>query len=340
MTAGKARQVADEPDAPREVIELLSQRSVARAARDWETADALRDQIRERGWEVNDGPPRSAHGPAGGSTGISTLRPLLPAAAADTGYASAETLESLLDQQPTADATLHLVAEDHPSDLRRFARGLAAHPPTGSWELVAVANAASFDVAAEIPHPIRPRVTLLPTSHRLGWADAVNLGMRRGRGAVAILVDTSVEPTGDFLTPVRAAFDADPRLGVAGAWGLTSDNGRQFEEAEPGEVDAVEAYFLAVRREVLRDVGLFDPHFRFHRNADLDFNFAARAAGWRAVRLADLPLVRHVHRGYHALPAAERDRLSKRNFYRFLKRWGDRRDLLLRPAAPHAPHRH
>jgi len=29
---------------------------------------------------------------------------------------------------------------------------------------------------------------------------------------------------------------------------------------------------------------------------------------------------------------AERDRLSKRNFYRFLKHWGDRRDLLLRPA--------
>ena len=129
-------------------------------------------------------------------------------------------------------------------------------------------------------------------------------------------------------TPLLAAFE-DPSVGIAGAWGVRSATGRAFEDAPPGEVDAIEGYCLAVRREVLRTAGLFDHHFRFYRNADLDFSFQARAAGWRAVAVAGLPLRRHEHRGYAALAPAERERLSKRNFYRFLKHWGDRRDLLL-----------
>ena len=56
-----------------------------------------------------------------------------------------------------------------------------------------------------------------------------------------------------------------------------------------------------------------------------------RDAGWRAIRTDPLPLERHEHRGWTSLPEGERDRLSKRNFYRFLDHWGDRRDLLLRP---------
>ncbi len=155
--------------------------------------------------------------------------------------------------------------------------------------------------------------------------------MRRSLGEVTILLDTSLEPLGDFLTPLLGAFD-DPGIGIAGPWGVTSADGRQFEAADPGEVDAVEGYCLAVRREALRTVPAFDRRFRYYRNADLDFSFAVRDAGWRAVRTDRLPLERHEHRGWTSLPDNERDRLSRRNFYRFLDHWGDRRDLLLRPS--------
>jgi cysteinyl-tRNA synthetase len=42
-----------------EAVELLSQRERARAERDFQTADRMRDELRERGWEIRDGP----HGP-------------------------------------------------------------------------------------------------------------------------------------------------------------------------------------------------------------------------------------------------------------------------------------
>jgi cysteinyl-tRNA synthetase len=152
--------------------------------------------------------------------------------------------------------------------------------------------------------------------------------MQASRGEVTVLLDASLEPTGDIVAPLLAAFE-DPSVGLAGGWGVTSVDGREFDDAPPGEVDAVEGYCLAVRREALRAVGGFDRRFRFYRNADLDFSFAIRDAGWRAVRTEPLPVERHEHRGYASLPDEERDRLSRRNFYRFLDHWRDRPDLLL-----------
>jgi hypothetical protein len=312
-----ARPVSD--GLPPEVEQLIGERAAARAERNFAAADALRERIRAMGWEVIDLPDGS------------TARPSLPPAASGTDYARPEDLESLLDEPPTVAASVQLLAEQHGKDLERFLRGLAAHPPGVDWELVVVANSPTFGIShllAGVSLPVEP--TILASAERLGWADARNLGLRRSRGDVTVLVDTSVEPVGDFVTPLLAAFD-DAKVGIAGAWGVVSATGRAFEEAPPGEVDAIEGYCLAVRREVLRQAGVFDHHFRFYRNADLDFSFQARAAGWRAVAVPGLPLRRHEHRGYAALAPAERDRLSKRNFYRFLKHWGDRRDLLLHP---------
>jgi GT2 family glycosyltransferase len=298
---------------PEDIRRLLDERAAAREERDFARADALRDRIATLGWEVQD---------AGGR---STARPILVR----------EPDADPIDEPATVAASVQVAAEDHPDDLLRFLHGLAEHPPAISWELVIVANAPAellADTLASVTLPVEPVV--LDTNDRLGWADARTLGLRHSHGGVTILLDTSLEPTGDFVTPLLAAFD-DRGVGIAGGWGVTSGDARQFDEAPPGPVDAIEAYCLAIRREALRAVGGFDRRFRFYRNADLDLSFAVRDAGWTAVRTNPLPLARHEHRGWTSLPEVERDRLSKRNFYRFLDRWGSRPDLLLHPD----PHR-
>ena len=56
-----AWQGGPEPVAvPDEVVDLLRERDAARAARDYATADALRDRIGELGWEVVDEPSGSS----------------------------------------------------------------------------------------------------------------------------------------------------------------------------------------------------------------------------------------------------------------------------------------
>jgi GT2 family glycosyltransferase len=143
-----------------------------------------------------------------------------------------------------------------------------------------------------------------------------------------LVMDGSIEPTGDVFAPLEAALE-DPSVGVCGPFGISTEDLREFHESDGPEVDAIEGYMMAFRRDVIRDVGLFDEKFRWYRTADIEYSFRIKDAGLRALRV-DAPVVKHEHRMYHTTPEAERDRLSKRNYYRFLERFRDRYDLLVR----------
>jgi hypothetical protein len=114
---------------------------------------------------------------------------------------------------------------------------------------------------------------------------------------------------------------------------------RKFEDAPAGDVDAIEGYLAAFRRTDAAERGPLDERFRFYRNLDIWWSLVLRDSGEdapprRAVSLDRLPAMRHEHRGYASLPADERDRQSKRNFYRIIDRFGWRRDLLTRATPP------
>jgi hypothetical protein len=47
------------PEPPAEVTELVAKREEARAEQDWETADAIRDQVADLGWQIKDTPAGS-----------------------------------------------------------------------------------------------------------------------------------------------------------------------------------------------------------------------------------------------------------------------------------------
>ena len=53
---GLERLLEAEEGAPAEAVELAERRAAAREAKDWAEADRLRDELRDLGWEVRDGP--------------------------------------------------------------------------------------------------------------------------------------------------------------------------------------------------------------------------------------------------------------------------------------------
>ncbi|MGZ3587231.1 MAG: glycosyltransferase family 2 protein [Candidatus Limnocylindrales bacterium] len=313
--------------APPEVLALAQARSAARAARDWPTADRLRREIEAAGWKVVDD---------GTAYRLERAHPPDLAESGRTRYGSSGAVPSRLAEPATAPVTVVLLATDWPADLARALAGLDAHAPADT-QLLIVADDPSAEQAAALealpsPKPAGP-LEVVWTSARLGHAGALNVGLRRALGEVVMLLDTSVEPTGDCIGPLVAALQ-DPRVAVAGPWGLTSDDLRHFQDAPAGDVDAIAGYCMAFRRTDAAARGPLDEHFRFYRNFDIWWCLVLRdegpaAAPRRAVALAELPLLRHEHRGWLSLPDAERDRLSKRNFYRVLDRFGSRRDLLV-----------
>ncbi len=318
---------------PKEVRVLADARREARTAHDWPEADRLREQIEAAGWKVID------HGldydlePAHSPDVVETGR---------TRYGSSTSVPSRLAEPPAGLATVVLMATDWPTDLARTLGGLRAHGPAGT-QVVIVANHPSPTqeaalIATEALEPIGgigPEIVW--TSERLGHAGALNAGLRRAAAPVAILVDTSIEPTGDFASPLARVLD-DPSVGVAGPWGLTTDDLRHFEETDQADVDAIEAYCLAFRRADYVQRGPFDERFRFYRNLDIWWSLVLRDEGAersarRALHLAGLPLHRHEHREWSTVDPHELDLLSRRNFYRVLKRFGVRRDLIVGRAA-------
>jgi hypothetical protein len=315
---------------PDEVLAAAHARARAREARDWPEADRLRETIEAAGWRIVD------HG-----TDFA-LSPASPPDVADAGrtrYGASRNVPSRLDDAPVGLATVVLIATDWPDDLARALDGLRGRAPAGS-SVVVVADDPSpeQDAALEILETSPSEglaVEVVWTSERLGQGGALNAGLRRATGPIAIELDTSIEPTGDFITPLVRALD-DPTVAVAGGWGIVSRDLRKFEDALPGDVDAIEGYCQAFRRADYVDRGPIDERFRFYRNLDIWWSLVLRDNGpgqppRRAVSVEGLPLVRHEHRGYTNLPETERDRLSKRNFYRIIDRFGSRRDLLVKP---------
>ena len=183
--------------------------------------------------------------------------------------------------------------------------------------------------AADTDPSIWPEdVELVALDRDHGWGADRNAGLKRARGEIVIVIDGSVEPSGDVLTPLQEAL-ADDTVGIAGPFGIVTDDLREFRDAEGTECDAVEGYLMAFRREILNRAGFFDEKFAFYRTADIEYSFRVKDQGLRAV-VVPVPVERHEHRMWTNTPEDERARLSKRNFYRFLERWRGRTDLTVR----------
>jgi len=157
---------------------------------------------------------------------------------------------------------------------------------------------------------------LMRLEQNLGYGGGANAAAAATVGDPLVILNSDVALRPDWLATVAAAFEADPRLGVAGSKLLFPDgqtvqhaggvirsplmlaDHRRYgqpddpAETEPVEVDYVTGAALAVRRAALVEVGGFDEGF-FLYFEETDLCRRARDAGWR-VRY--LPRAAAIHR--------------------------------------------
>jgi Glycosyl transferase family 2 len=317
---------------PPNIEQLAEARADARRRRDWATADVLKERIERAGWRVVD---------------AGTLYTIERSAPPDTivdgivRYGSSRAVPSRLEEAPVGVATVVLVATDWPEDLARAMRPLVDHAPDGT-QLVVVANAPSEAQAADLDgldatDPGAPGIVteVVWTNRRTGVAEALNAGLRRAAAPAVIILDPALEPRGDLVATLVEVL-ADPTVAVAGPIGLVSRDLRRFTEAPAGvrDVVAIGGDAMAFRRADFVNRGPLDEHFAIWPSLDVwwslvlrDGDMAGNAPPRRAVQAGDVAV--HHERRRPSLPEPERERLARRGFYRVVKRFGARRDLLV-----------
>ena len=316
---------------PQQVAGTVSTRNELRVDANYEGADQLRSSMSSEGYMTRD------------TLAGTLVRPKSPLEKQLDRWkvvSCSADVESHLELPNKVDFSFVVAASNYIDDVRRCVESVLRWTGEHSVELVAVDNG-STDGSSEWLEDVQgrdQRVRVIHCDHVLGEAAARNIGLKQAIGRHIIMLDTSVEVLGDVLTPVKKWL-AEPSLGIVGPWGLRSDDLRHFhEEVDSGAADAMQAYFAALRRDLLPRVGLMRENFRFYRNLDLDFSLQVKAHGYQIICDGGLPLARHEHRQWEALGEAERDQMSQKNFKRFLKKWGDRQDLLVASApGQHAP---
>ena len=165
-----------------------------------------------------------------------------------------------------------------------------------------------------------PRIEIVRHAQPRGYTAAINEAWPLARAEVVLLLNSDTEVAHDALGRFAAAFEREPRLGIAGAslhhpdgraqwsagrepdaaWlfafasGVAAALGKmpgwrrvRRESQAQDDADWVPATAMAVRAQVRREIGLFDPALATYAQ-DLDYCVRARRAGWRIAQLADV----------------------------------------------------
>ena len=298
--------------APAAIRQAADARTEARTALRLRDADALRAGF--DGWRVDDHPGRALI--SAGSRRLGRR--------GDRRVSSGAELDDRRAEPATRSWSVCVVTREFPEDLERCVVSIERVLP-GDAEVLILDQGSSADAArhaAALADSSRDdRVRIVLADRDLGEGAGRNALLRIARGRNQLQLDPSVELTGDLFVPLEAALRADG-VGAAGPWGLRArDHLKEFDEVTSGVCDAIQGYCFAATREDLLAVGGFDERYRFYRNLDIAMSLALRERGLASVAVGDGLAVRHVHRAWERLADDERQKRSRRNNDRLVRRF-------------------
>ncbi|MGH2480495.1 MAG: glycosyltransferase, partial [Ktedonobacteraceae bacterium] len=237
--------------------------------------------------------------------------------------------------------SINLLAHNSHADLARCLASIQRYAGGYTLEVVIVDNGSTDETLSYLQALARDgsltgvqgqRIALqvLFADHNMGFAAGRNATLRASRGRYVVLLDTSIELT-DAPWALLTTLLEDPSIGVTGPYGLLTNDLREFREAPGPDVDAIEGYLMAWRRELQAELGRLDEHFRFYRLLDIHLSFFCKSAGYRVVASPQLAqcLRKHPHREWFSLSEDERATKSKKNYDLFHERWHHGQSLLV-----------
>lgn len=166
------------------------------------------------------------------------------------------------------------------------------------------------------------------------WDDLLNYVKKypeAGMFGCKLLYPAKSENENYFVQCAGGIFREDKKPDHLGS-GLEIFSGNQFKDLEEdeGQYDKVREVAwttfggLYIRREVINDVGDFDPRYEWTYNRDVDYCLEARKKGWKIYQVP-VPLLHFESKDNKRLLQQNIELNSKwgRNFDRLLKKWSE-----------------
>ncbi|GAC1350276.1 MAG: hypothetical protein NVSMB27_31240 [Ktedonobacteraceae bacterium] len=313
---------------PSEIAAQVHEREALRSRGQYAHADQVRHELNAAGYDLRD------------TTRGSLVVPRRP----EDEFTVISSSTDVPDNSSSPDLfefSVNLLAHNNRDDLERCIEGLCKQGGKSHIELVIMDNGSTDDTLAYLQRLARKGdmvgdygqntgVNVLFADHNMGFAAGRNATLRASRGHSIMLMDTSIEVKGN-IWELLASTLADHNMGVAGPYGLVTDDLREFHESSGPDVDAIEGYLMVFRRELLQEVGWIDEKFRFYRLMDIYYSFFFKAAGYRVVAVPELAdrVVKHPHREWFSLSEDEQATKSKKNYDIFRDRWHHGESLLV-----------
>jgi glycosyltransferase involved in cell wall biosynthesis len=204
-------------------------------------------------------------------------------------------------------------------------------------ELIVVDDGSSDDTPARVKALDDPRISLISQANQ-GTAAARNTGVSRASAGYVSFLDNDDLWMPNYLAAMGIALDRNPQAGFAycDAWGLDDQTSRihrftemRYRPAPPASASrdqvlttlASQNFVMSsstVRREVLQQLGGFDPTVRGTDDYDLWLRIVL--SGWTAARAGDEPLL--LQRGRHDSQSKD-ERMMDHNLRLVLRRVAD-----------------
>lgn len=296
---------------PEEILALSHERDLLRRKGHYAKADVLKQQLEDAGYAVKDN-PHGAH------------LVILPSIFVDgIQYRTIHQLPSLLEEADQCTFSVNILARNNSDEARRCIESVLQFAGTTSVEVMLIDNSSQdgFDIWAEALHHRDKRVHVLRSTRKMGIAEAYNIGLLQSRGHYILLLDTTIELTGDIFTPLAQTL-SDPSIGLTGPRGLVTDNMRHFEETDELEVEVIDGRCMAFRRTALKKAGLLDEGYRYSEFMDVDFSFAMRDNDVNTLRTPDLTLTYHPETPPNWIILCGADTLDQTQFLSLLVKMG------------------
>jgi GT2 family glycosyltransferase len=178
------------------------------------------------------------------------------------------------------------------------------------WEVIVIDNGSQDGRGMEVKKAF-PFVHLVENEKNLGFAKAVNQGLRKASGKYILLLNPDTEVRDGAIKQLLTFMDSHLNTGVAGAQLLNSDGSKQNSIANfpslttellnksllrwlspkkfpgkersysvPVEVDSVIGACMMVREDAIKQVGLLDEEY-FLFLEETDWCYQMKRAGWK-----------------------------------------------------------